>query len=239
MPGQKNIDRMTAVVLAVLVVSGAFVRADIINGRFDAEPLGAGWMVPADYYDTGNPDAEPGVYYAYDGGQGAWAEIVRFDGDTAILTESPVFDKADPVYEGAVSYTGIEQSFGLPVAGSAVLSFDFWLEGHSDETDYFVVQLNGTPIEIASTSTGDSWRVDSGYELLARPGEWYRATLGFSASPLNTLQFQLVGKDEGEVPDAQATVHVDNVSVVPVPGTLLLGVVGLGAAGCQLRRRRI
>ena len=211
---------MTVGALAVLLSMAVPVPADLVNGDFAAG--GDSWAVP-DF---------PAVAFAL---------------GAAILDESPDYLFTDSQYpSGSVSYTSIGQTFSYVQPGKAALSFDFWLRGYSSETDYFEVVFNDARIPVASTRETDPWRTDAGYEWLGSNyqglgNDWWRATLPVSALASNTVLFRLVGKEEtaGDPTGWEAQLTLDNVelSVVPVPGAVVLGSMGLAVAGWFCRRR--
>ncbi|MBL7189376.1 MAG: hypothetical protein ISS70_23860 [Phycisphaerae bacterium] len=108
------------------------------------------------------------------------------------------------------------------------LSFDVLMKtvlpGH--ETDVFTASLGGTEL----------------YELLSSDpmvGGVIPVTLNVSDFILAgsvTLEFKLA--HDYTPGDSETTVQLDNVALVPIPGALVLGSIGLSLAGCWLGKRR-
>ncbi len=204
--------------LVVFLCAAVPVPADLINGDFAAG--GASWTVSD-------------------------SSTVSFSSGVAVLDESPDYSIIDGQYPSEpVSYTSIQQEFSFMPEGQAALQFDFWLKGFSGESDYFEVVFNGARIPVASTREADRWRTDAGYEWLGDNyqglgSDWWRARLPVSVLASNTLLFRLVGEEEsaGDPSGWEAQVTLDNVSVVPVPGAVVLGSMGLALAGWFCRRR--
>lgn len=135
-------------------------------------------------------------------------------------------------YPGDPAYSSISQTFEVDDDGMR-LQFDFGIvpSGGEPETDHFQVVLNGTVYGIASTDATDP----------LNDGKWHRGYISPAIPVLptgsNILTFLLEGHNDGY----DTSIKIDNVSlvgsVVPVPGALLLGSLGLTCAGWQLRRR--
>ena len=105
------------------------------------------------------------------------------------------------------------------------LSFDVFMLTEGGETDVFTASLGG----------------DELYELLSSDpivGGVIPVTLNVSdfigAGPVK-LEFNLA---HVYTDDSTTTVLLDNVALVPVPGALILGSIGLSLAGCWLGKRR-
>lgn len=202
--------------LTILVVSATFALADpIANGDFGLG--GAGWtQIPAD-----TPDLT--VFYS---------GLARID------------ESVDWV--DGISCAGIQQSFSRDTMETH-LCFRFQVvtvvtgEG-PDESDEFRVQLGGTVQHIAWSHDVDTLVLDDFFgDDYTPPGPWRTAAIelpiSIAVGEFYPLSFRLIGD---EFDDRITSVFIDDVhlcSVVPVPGAMLLGSIGLGYAGLRLRRR--
>ena len=243
-----------AVTLTILLVVASNGWADFTNGDFSGHDTD--WTVPPSWYDV------DGRYQESDGGPVHYVityrplgedgqpanytidqDVAMFDGQLASLWESPVYD------EQGYSYTGFEQSFLLE-SGATCLGFRFapsWIL--PTETDVFRIELYDSgsslvsELDIASTEDTDSDLLARGYEQDL--DGWWRVNLDLTADPFHltagtdyTLRFVF----RGELDDMENGVLIDDVgmgvcSVVPTPGAVLLGSIGLGYAGLRLKRR--
>ena len=97
------------------------------------------------------------------------------------------------------------------------------------ETDIFTASLNnGTPFYTLSSTDLIAAGVTSFAQTFT-----YDVSSFIGAGPVK-LEFNLA-HDYTDVWDT--TVLLDNVELVPIPGALVLGTLGLGLAGWKLRRR--
>jgi choice-of-anchor C domain-containing protein len=125
---------------------------------------------------------------------------------------------------------GVEQDISTIVGNAYVVTFD--MAGNPD---------NGPTIKTMDVSAiGASKKTQSfSFDITGKSRSamgWTTMQWSFVAdAPTTTLQF--LSTVTGDL-DAFGPA-LDNVSVVPVPGAVLLGVLGLGAAGVRLRRRRM
>ena len=110
-----------------------------------------------------------------------------------------------------------------------ILSFDVLMDtGDHPETDIFTASLNnGVPFY---TLSSDDPRIVGGV---------FAETFTYDVSSfigLVELEFNLAHDYIND--DSETTVRLDNVALVPVPGALVLGSIGLSLAGCWLGKRR-
>ena len=179
-------------------------------------------------------------------GAGMWADLRNggFEEQGAYWSSGPPgfvgFDQVEffdpsPSYAAVLEEsqpgndTYLEQTFQLE-PGETTLRFDYRLDVTGPglpETDYLRVSLDGHVGGVDSTS---GLRQSDNF----RQGTWSGDILGFLEGPDFTLRFILVGESD----NITTTVAIDNVScaVVPVPGAILLGAVGLSCAAWRLRR---
>ena len=164
----------------------------------------------------------------FSSGGAGWATsgVVFFFSGTASFWEDLPYGYTDS--KGDFSYSTLMQDFSRD-STDTTLEFDFKLPGIGTETDYLQLLLNGTVIDVASTSSADS----------NNDGNWHHWSQDLSAMPQGntSIIFRLKGYDD----ILDTTVEIDNVavtSVVPLPGAFILGNLGLGLSGWRLRRRR-
>jgi len=128
-----------------------------------------------------------------------------------------------------------------------ILSFDVLMETDLPplpETDTFTASLNGVTFY---TLPSDDDRIDE-WGVFAETVTW---DVSSSIGPIGSdpVEVELVfnlkhdyfdGLDDDGITeiDAVTTVRLDNVALVPVPGALVLGSIGLSLAGCWLSKRR-
>ena len=204
--------RRICVVLAagVLFLAAGQVSADITNGDFSAGLTG---------WTTAGPVSDGGGY--------------------ALFEEDPLF-----------GVTSLEQEITIP-AQALSLSFDYGLFSTPDGTSGYPLPDRFSAYLLDAVTRNP---------LLSRPGltdYFFEDRRGFGAfdSTIVTVAggtvtldltsiaagtdalvtFDLLGGDDGFA--TQATVDNVSVSLIPVPGAALLGVVGLASAGYRLRRR--
>lgn len=152
---------------------------------------------------------------------------VSLDGSTATFVEDPVLGVAllsnDPgLGDPEVIFGGVGQ----------ILSFDFdFIEPtesppNNDEFGAFIID----------SSTGGS--VGPAFEFFVQ--DTVSGTVSFDLSSLSGmtlgLQFQLSSLPVPLDESLSSTLTISNVELVPVPGAVLLGMIGLSVAGLKLRK---
>ncbi|MGB2866200.1 MAG: hypothetical protein WBC05_22900 [Sedimentisphaerales bacterium] len=211
--------------LAVLIIAAGNAQAGLTNGSFESGdltgwtvivPSGASVSVVASHTDTnigGVPPVVPGVT--------AWGPT---DGSAFALVKT----------DGPGSLTQLYQSF-YATAG-ADLSFDyFW-----DSQDYMPFDDMATGTLLAGAGTGGALVTTLFMESIATdPGNYYgtpwtSVSYTIANSGVYTL---LITNTNGLDSILDSHVGIDNVNVIPAPGAILLGSIGLGVVS-WLRRRR-
>jgi hypothetical protein len=260
--------RLTALATAALVLglaSGAQAANLIVNGSFNAlNPAGAnsapsvsGIEVDGAFNDagavTGWTSAGGTAYniYFYGNGKEAggvtgidaanrWGENgqrpnVNFTGDSPDGGAYMVLD-ADPGFSGAFSQT----VNNLTVGQEYDLSF-YWAGGELyDRTGFQTTQLTGT-FGTSAFATPVVTNSNPGCNGCVLPGDfsgWHLMNFTFVAQTASqTLSFLAAGTPTGNLPPVA---FLDGVSLTAVPEPTAWGlmILGFGAAGAMIRRRR-
>jgi hypothetical protein len=211
---------------AVLIVATGSAQAGLINGSFETGdltgwtavvPSGASASVVISHTDTtwpgGVPPVVPGVT--------SWGPT---DGSAFALVKT----------DGPGSLTQLYQSF-YASAGASILLDYFW-----DSQDYMPFDDMATGTLLAGMGTGGPVVTTLFSESIATdPGNhygtpWTSVSYTFPASGVYTL---LITNTNGLDSILDSYVGLDNVSVTPAPGAILLGSIGAGLVS-WLRRRR-
>ena len=211
--------RFLGVIGAALMMSSAAVAdTTIVNGMFSSGL--DGWTPEGQVYEAGEKawfDDEEG------GSLGRLSQVFTISNDTEFLSFDFVFVSNESPEGPEASESGVPSDFPDafaaylldPVSGDA-------LAGNPGRDDFYYCDSDGQEITIASVS-GGTVKLDvsglRGQEAL--------------------LRFELLGMDG----DVETLVSLDNVmeipevSVVPVPGAALLGIIGVGIMGLYRRVR--
>jgi len=206
--------RVFAVGVAIVAILAGTSLADVVNGGFETGDL-TGWT------------ASSGVSVVTIHNQ--------LDGSAQLptswsATEGQYF--ALLATNGPDNFHTLSQSFGAQ-AGQA-LSFDYFF----DWGDYHTLddQSYGRLYDSAGALVNEFFHWGAGGTLMGADYSnvpWSPQSYTFTAGGTYTLGFGICNDGDSEL---DSYMGVDNVSVVPVPGAVLLGILGLGAAGIKLRK---
>ena len=165
---------------------------------------------PADLVN-GDFSSDLSVGWTVAGGVERWDEAARFYGDE----DGEGYD-----------HSTLTQVFTLDPL-SLILSFDVLMTTGGGETDYFTASLDGTTFYTRGSDFG---------------GETFAETFTYDVSSLAGTTVELAFDLEHDYTDGYITVvSLDNVAVslIPTPGAVLLGSIGLSFSGWLLRKRRM
>jgi hypothetical protein len=128
------------------------------------------------------------------------------------------------VYGHTPNYGSIEIRWTSPVTGQVEVSGGLWAIRDIGRWNWCELTLNGSPVFSTMVGSGDAYSrsnpIPVSYSADLNAGD----VLGFRASPMGT-------------PDYVAANLTIETTPVPLPGAVLLGALGLGAAGWRLKRR--
>jgi hypothetical protein len=206
-------------ILAVVVLATGSVRAGFTNGSFEAGLNGWSWIVPSGASITVVGSHTEPVPPAT--GTTSWGPT---DGSNFALVKT----------DGPGSLTMLYQSFYATAGASISLDY-FW-----DSMDYVPFDDAATGTILAGMGTGGpvvttlfSENVNSDpMDYWGTP--WTSVSYTFGASGVYTL---LITNTNGLDSILDSYVGIDNVNVIPAPGAILLGGIGVGLFG-WLRRRK-
>ena len=218
--------RLIMICALAVLISTAGAQAGLTNGSFETGdltdwsaviPIGASVSVVASHTDTtwpgGVPPVVPGVT--------SWGPT---DGSAFALVKT----------NGAGTLTQLYQSF-YATAGATVSLDYFW-----DSQDYLPFNDMATGTLLSGVGTGGALVTTLFSESIATdPGNhygtpWTSVSYTIANSGLYTL---LITNMNGLDSILDSYVGLDNVSVTPAPGAILLGSIGAGLVS-WLRRRR-
>ena len=154
-------------------------------------------------------------------------------GFTGIANNSTVPEDGTPFAIGQLVH--FNRPIGSGTAGSAVdLTVDLDFAGGGTESFTFQLGINETPNSPGPPASDDH---------IYFPSSYTSSTFYIGGDPY-TLEILGFGPNAGSILDEftspegtdNATLLWGQINLVPVPGAVLLGMLGLGAAGLKLRR---
>jgi len=201
--------------LAVLILAAGSVQADLTNGGFETGDF-TGWT-------TSVP-----------GGASALVTTAHMEGVGNTIwtpTEGSYFARLKT--DGGSSWCTLSQSFAAP--SGYVVSFDYffdWGDYHSYDDQSYGRLLGST-----GATVNEFFHWGQGGTLMGANYSnvgWSSQSYTLTASGTYTLMFGICNAYDS-VNDSY--MGIDNASVVPVPGAVLLGILGLGVVGVKLRKK--
>jgi len=212
-------------VLAIAVLSVGSAQAGFVNGSFEdglndwsiIVPSGASVSAVTSHDDPSGPGGVPPVVL----GVTSWGPT---DGSMFAVVKT----------DGPGSMTQLYQSFYATAGANISLDY-FW-----DSQDYVPYNDSASGTVLAGMGTGGPVVATLFSESIATdPGNYYgtpwtTVSYTFASSGVYTL---LITNMNGLDSALDSIVGIDNVNVIPAPGAILLGSIGLGLVN-WLRRRR-
>lgn len=249
--------------IAVLCFAATATDAEMtlvqVLDSITTNPLNDSWV--NDMYLDSIADTGPGIYDSYwkpTGLSGSWVTMIIEISAYDDLNEFGIFDASDPtniltIFDGA-------SSAGTP-AGKATISFG--VLGSDVKID--LVKFDGTTGTATFDTELFGFFLDSSAGAIpgAPGGVWYSDSSLNTDSSDHMLAFQGNNSDQIQVGGGTAgtwtddeyilgwedvrldlsdedyqdfIVGIESVEPVPVPGAILLGILGLGVAGLKLRK---
>lgn len=216
-----------------VVLCGSTARAQLMNGSFEDGAL----------LDPGIRDLAPG--WSASGADPFWA----YGGPTAVEWEmsrdylAPIAPDWTPT-EGDY-FASLWSGDGWETSSMLSQTFTTPEDGLVLEFDYFFDYGDWAGDTAMATLTGPTGTVVTLFEHNTAPGntlvedeniDWTHIIAPLSTAGDYTLTFMT--EDFGDF-GFESILGVDAVEVVPVPGAVLLGAIGLGVTNWRLRRRRM
>ena len=206
---------MTISAVGVLIIAASSAQADLMNnGDFETGDL-TGWTV---FTTTNGTVGGPSL-----------PDVVLFDtNNDGTATNSARFNvgRVD-YYAGGRRGGGIYQNVNVGAPGSYRLQADVAVASSYGNLDAGLFELLFDSIVVDSYDFGSISANDSDHALLAAD------LVGVTAG---THEVRIRMGRNFEIRDYTPRQYIDNVSLVPVPGAALLGMIGLGAVGVKLRK---
>ena len=178
-------------------------------------------------------------------------------GSTNVLSDPGItlshWGEAEPIPAGHGGYGGFGSGGDLYVAPTTATWDHFcrmvWGNTASGDTDNYAIityptAITSVTIRHLDGSANDSYRVYVDgvlWDTYTAPAsgktygeQWFETT--FTGTPGTTLKIELVATTRWQWGSGYGQLGIDRVEAVPVPAAILLGILGLGAAGLKLRK---
>ncbi len=207
-------------------------QADLMLNSVDGD-----WGTPTGTTDYTIYDASPPVGPDYPTGNDTQAQI-RWGTSTGDGRSGLGFEgvAAGTIPEGSPFAIGQLVHFNRPIVGDAASGVDLTVALTFDTTEYFTFTLG-----IDETPNSPGFPLSNDHIFF--PSSYTSSTFYIGSDPY-TLEILGFGPDAGNILDEfesvegkdNATLLWGEITLVPVPGAVLLGMLGLGAAGLKLRR---
>ena len=203
---------------AVLLLAVGSAKADISNGSFE-DGLN-NWSIVLSGGDV----------------QAVSSHTDSTGSATGTSSWSPTDGSAFALLEGGYANESVQLYQTFTASAGEVLTFDyFW-----DSQDYVSYDDTGMGTLLSGSGTGGSVlsTLFSHSIVGSDPQDywgtpWTLVSYTFADSGTYTLLIETWNDDDS---NQSSYVGIDNVFVTPVPGAVLLGMLGLGAAGLKLRK---
>ena len=160
------------------------------------------------------------------------AGVVAWD-----IVDQAAFFKQDPDDDASVTDSTLSQTITVDPK-FPILSFDVLMTTiDPSETDFFTVTL-GTELLYTLPSTDVPPPLISGDSSSFEETVTRNVSFLINTSDPQPVDVKLEFNLQHSYDDGPTVVRLDNVALVPVPGALVLGSIGLSLAGCWLGKRR-
>jgi len=223
------------IILGVVLCLSSAARSNITNGGFeDGSPLGVGILDLAGWTATG---AHP--YFV--GGPAA----VDFEVSRDWIAPAPDWTAKEGNYfaslwstDHTTHFSTLSQTF--TANAGLTLTFDYFFDfgdyGSLDEWDSAEATLTWSTgsaylFEYNTNNSGSGIYLDDDQNI-----GWTAVTYVLPGPGTYTLQFKTVDGPSGSF---ESILGIDNVQVIPAPGAILLGSIGIGLVGLLRRRRTL
>jgi len=210
--------RKIALITIVCAVAAMPARGSIFSEDFEAYGLGA-LVAPATWTGAGG-GAHNGMIVADPLGGGT--KVLNF---SATTTSGDIFTTA---------------AFGLTTGNDYTITFDYL--GYDPTGGGVAGDLGGFAGLSAGLPGAHTWYYGTGThsgaaDVLVDDGAWHTYSYAFTA-PVSGIgnSIHVMFEDFSGSGGVAGDAYFDNISLVPVPGAVLLGILGLSVAGVKLRR---